>query len=65
LTGAREKNKTENQNPPDRGSVQIIENQHNYIQINNKRLSQEEIQKLSPERLKQAEELLRLPERGA
>ena len=42
----------------------IIENQHNYIQINETRLSQEEIKKLSPERLKQLEELLNLPEKA-
>ncbi|HXP52955.1 MAG TPA: hypothetical protein VN922_23625 [Bacteroidia bacterium] len=42
----------------------IIENQHNYIQINETRLSQDEIKKLSPERLKQLEELLKLPEKA-
>ena len=41
----------------------IIENQHNYIQINETRLSQDEIKKLSPERLKQIEELLKAPEK--
>lgn len=39
----------------------FVENQHNYIQINETRLSQEQIEKLSPERLKQIEELLKTP----
>jgi hypothetical protein len=37
----------------------VIENQHNYIQINNIKLSQEEVQKLSPEKLTQIEEILK------
>ncbi len=53
-TGIIGNNKTVNKN--------IIENQHNYIQINETRLSQEQIKKLSPERLKQIEELLKVPE---
>ncbi|HXB10443.1 MAG TPA: phBC6A51 family helix-turn-helix protein [Bacteroidia bacterium] len=53
-TGILGNSKTVNKN--------IIENQHNYIQINETRLSQEQIKKLSPERLKQIEELLRVPE---
>jgi hypothetical protein len=36
----------------------IIATQHNYIQINNLKLSQEEIQKLSPEQLKQIEAII-------
>jgi DNA-binding phage protein len=53
-TGILGNNKTVNKN--------IIENQHNYIQINETRLSQEQIKKLSPERLKQIEDLLKVPE---
>ncbi|MGP8216035.1 MAG: phBC6A51 family helix-turn-helix protein [Bacteroidia bacterium] len=56
VTGVLGNNKTVNKN--------IIENQHNYIQINDTRLSQEEIKKLSPARLKQIEELLKLPEKA-
>ncbi len=37
----------------------IIANQHNYIQINNLKLSQEELEKLSPEQLKQIEAIVR------
>jgi len=37
----------------------VIENQHNYIQINNLKLSQEEIQKLSPKQLKQIEAIVK------
>jgi len=51
VTGIISNNKTVNKN--------IIENQHNYIQINETRLSQDQIKKLSPERLKQIEELLK------
>jgi hypothetical protein len=64
-TDAPEKNNTANQNYTETGLVRVIENQHNYIQVNQTRLSQEEIQKLPPERLKQIEELLRLPEKAA
>lgn len=54
-TGLLDNSKTVNKN--------IIENQHNYIQINETRLSQEEIKKLSPEKLKQIEALLKMPEK--
>jgi len=37
----------------------VIANQHNYIQINNLKLSQEEIQKLSPEKLTQIEAFIK------
>jgi DNA-binding phage protein len=55
VTGLLDNSKTVNKN--------VIENQHNYIQINETRLSQEEIKKLSPKRLKQIEALLKIPER--
>ncbi len=39
-------------------SKNYVENQHNYIQINQTRLSQEEIKKLRPDQLKKIEQIL-------
>lgn len=37
----------------------VIANQHNYIQVNNIKISQEEVQKLSPEKRKQIETIIK------
>jgi hypothetical protein len=60
MTGAPEKKSPEKQSPGNNTLNQnIIANQHNYIQLNETRISQEEIQKLSPERQAQIKALLK------